>query len=237
MLLFSPAERAKRSEKKRLALLRFLRDETWSLAEILGQVMDIKTRASVHKTLVQVERDGLIKRHTMPVVWGRFSLTVWGITERGLACSWDDEEAYEVRPCFEPSRLALSRIQHQTGLQHIRLAAEKTGWKEWVRGERLGLGSKISIRPDAIAVSPDGLRIAIELEFTIKTRSRYQVIMRNHLQQIRQGNWDAVFYMGPNKHKERLKRIFSSIYYVPFFGEKLILKILKQFMLWGWLSH
>ena len=67
MLISDPAERAQKSQEKRRALLRCLRDETWSVADVLAQVAGVASRQAIHKTLMQMEREELIKRHSLPV--------------------------------------------------------------------------------------------------------------------------------------------------------------------------
>lgn len=218
MLISSLVERVARIEKKRRLILRFLRDETWAMADILCKVAELQTRQAVHKTLVGMERANLVKKGALPIS-GCISLTAWGITSHGLAHAWDDSEDYEYRPYFDPARLSVSQIQHQSLLQKVRLAMEEAGWKEWYRGERLGFKTKV--RPDAVALRPDGLRVAIEIEPTVKTGKRYQQIIRNHLMQIKEGGWDAVLYL--SGYAGRLQRIFDSIDYVLLPGERVLL--------------
>lgn len=220
-LISNPAERAQKAGEKRAALLGFLRDETWSVADVLSLIAGLSSRQATHKTLMQLERDELIKRHSLPIA-GRVSLTVWGITPHGLAMSWTDGEKYEERPYFEPSRLNISRVPHQIDLQQARITAESAGWADWVRGERLGF--KPLIRPDALVTSPKGTRVAIEVERTIKTRKRYQVVIRDHLTQIRQGEWQAVFYLTPDGMAARLKNLFDSIEHVMIDGQRVNLE-------------
>lgn len=221
MLISDPKERAAKAAEKRRAVLRYLRDETWTTAELLGKVMGIKTRQTIHRTLTGMERDELIKRHSLPIA-GRVSLTLWGITPHGLAHAWDEDEEYQDRPHFEPGRLALSRVPHQVDLQRARLQAEAAGWTEWERGERLGF--KPVIRPDAITTRPDGLRVAIEVERTVKTRKRYQAIIRDHLTQIKEQKWAGVLYLCPEGIGPRVKRIFDSIEYVVIDGQRVPLE-------------
>ncbi|MDQ2131566.1 MobC family replication-relaxation protein [Leclercia adecarboxylata] len=211
MLISDPKLRHEAAERKRSVILRFLRDEIWSSANILAVVADLRSPQAIHKTLTQLERDGMLRRHRFPIA-GRVHLTVWGITPHGLAYAWESGEQYEDRPRFEPSKLVLARIPHQTEMQEARLKAEASGWTDWLRGERLGL--RQAIRPDALAVSPKGLKVAIELERTIKTRQRYQVIMREHLMAVRAGRWQVVVYISPDGMAQRLKRVFDAISYV-----------------------
>lgn len=221
MLISDPKQRAEATVQKRRAILRFLRDETWSTPEILAQVAGITSRQGIHTTLKAMERDELLKYHSMPIA-GRRDLPTWGITAHGLAFAWDEDEELEDRPRFEPSRLALSRVPHQVDLQKIRLAAEAAGWKDWKRGERLGFSPPI--RPDAIAITATGAKVAIEVERTIKTRSRYQQIIAGHLDAIGANDWVGVYYICPEGLPARLKRVFDSISYIIKNGERLELK-------------
>ncbi|MGP5895220.1 MobC family replication-relaxation protein [Pseudomonas aeruginosa] len=218
MLISDPKARAEAVAAKRGAILRFLRDETWSVPEILGRVAGISTRQGIHTTLKAMERDELVKYHSLPIA-GRRDLPLWGITPHGLAMSWSDGEEYQDRPRFEPSRLTLSRVPHQIDLQRARLAAEAAGWRDWVRGERLGYS--VPMRPDAVATSSKGVTVAIEVERTIKTKSRYQQIIANHLQAIAAGRWVGVYYLTPEGMAERLQRVMEGVGYIIENGERI----------------
>lgn len=217
MLISDPAERAAATTQKRRAVLRFLRDETWSVPDVLAQVAGITSRQGIHSTLKAMERDELVKYHSLPIA-GRRDLPTWGITPHGLAFSWDEAEEIEDRPRFEPSRLSLSRVPHQIDLQRARLAAEAAGWTDWQRGERLGFSPPI--RPDALATTPRGVRVAIEVERTIKTRQRYQQILGSHLEAIRAGHWLAVIYLTPEGMASRLRRVVEAVPYILESGER-----------------
>lgn len=217
MLISDPTERAAATAAKRAAILRFLRDETWSVPDILGKVAGLSSRQGTHSTLKAMERDELVKSHSLPIA-GRRALPVWGITPHGLAFSWDEAEEMEDRPRFEPSRITLARVPHQIDLQRARLQAEAAGWTDWKRGERLGFTP--AIRPDALATSPKGVRVAIEVERTIKTRQRYQQILGNHLEAIRAAQWVAVIYVCPEGMPARLRRVVESVPYILENGER-----------------
>lgn len=217
MLISDPVERAAATAQKRRAVLRFLRDETWSVPDVLAQVAGITSRQGIHSTLKAMERDELVKHHSLPIA-GRRDLPTWGITAHGLAFSWDEAEEIEDRPRFEPSRLSLSRVPHQIDLQRARLAAEAAGWTDWQRGERLGFSPPI--RPDAMATTPKGVRVAIEVERTIKTRQRYQQILGSHLEAIRAQHWLAVIYLTPEGMADRLRRVVEAVPYILENGER-----------------
>lgn len=221
MLISNPAERRESAERKRRSILRFLRDETWSTGDVLQQVAGVTTRQAIHKTLVQLEKGEFVKRHIL-AVGGRSEATLWGITPHGLAFAWDEKESLQERPYFDTSRVTVSRVPHQVDLQRARVAAEAAGWTEWTRGERLGF--KAELRPDAIAVRPDGVRVALEVERTIKTTKRYQVIIREHMKNITAGRYGGVLYLCPEQVTPRLSRIFDAIEYVVIDGERVKLE-------------
>ncbi len=217
MLISDPKARAEATANKRRAVLRFLRDETWSVPDVLAQVAGITSRQGIHSTLKAMERDDLVKYHSLPIA-GRRDLPIWGITSHGLAFSWDEAEEIEDRPRFEPSRLSLSRVPHQIDLQRARLAAEAAGWTDWQRGERLGFNPPI--RPDALVTTAKGVRVAIEVERTIKTRQRYQQILGSHLEAIRAQHWLGVIYLTPEGMADRLRRFVEAVPYILENGER-----------------
>lgn len=215
MLINSFQERQIRTDQKRRTLLRFLRDESWSNLANLAGVAGI-TEPAMFKTLCQMERDGFILRHK--VVQLRMSL--WGITPKGLLFAWDEHEHMVQRPHFEPSKISIVTIHHYLDTQRARLAAEGIGWSQWLPGNRLQKG--IKKRPDAVATSPSGQRIAIEVERSIKTTKRYEAIIAAYLQMIKQGDYAMVHYVCPDAaFAPRLNRLFQLIQAVPVVGERV----------------
>lgn len=226
MLMTDPKARAKRIEEKRKATLRFLRTEIWSTAEILGTVMGVVSRQGVHSSLVKLEDNKMIKRHSINVGAGR-KLTLWGITPHGQAFAWDEEEEMENFPVFEPSRVALSSIPHHLDIQLARIKAEAEGWKNWVtcdRGDFFKNSPSIH-RPDALITSPDGVVVAIEVERTIKTRKRYQQVLAGHLKAMASKHWGAVYYITPQDMAKRLKKVIYSITTIPVNGSAVQLEV------------
>lgn len=219
-LISDPTERQRAAEEKRARLLRFLRDETWSTAQILQRVAGLKSRQAISSTLRQMERDKLVRRQELRIA-GLNNVVAWGITPHGMAMSWDDSEEMEQRPVFEPSRLTLTRVPHQIDLQTARLQAEAAGWTGWERGERQGKSERGRITPDAVATRPDGVRVAIEIERTIKTSKRYQQIIAQHLGAIQGKEWLGVYYVCPGNIAHRLQRLFGVIEYLPWQGDRV----------------
>ena len=187
-----------RQNAKRGLVLRFLREELWSTASVLGEVIGIRARQAVHRSLQQLENAGLLRRHTY-TIFGH-PLTIWGITAHGQACAFDPATEEPVSAYFEPSRVSGLTIAHAVALQKLRVAAERAGWKDWKNGDRLG-AVRDGKRPDAIAVSPEGIRTAIECERTMKTTKRYEVILAHYLQSLRRGQLARVVWLCPDADK------------------------------------
>lgn len=204
-----------RAARKRSTLLRFLRDESWSNLPNLAGVAGM-SQSATFKTLGQMERDGLLQRHKVT----ELRLSLWGITPQGLAFAWDDEETMEPRPHFEPSKLSVVTIHHYLNIQRARLAAERAGWSDWLPGNRLP--KDIKKRPDAVATTPAGQRIAVELERSVKTIKRYEAIFAIYLQAIKHGDYAMVHYVCPDAaFAPRLSRLFQLIQAVPVVGERV----------------
>ena len=103
----------------------------------------------------------------------------------------------------------------------LRIVAERAGWKEWKNGDRLGAVHD-GKRPDAIAVSPDGIRTAIDCERTMKTTKRYEVILAHYLQSLRRGELARVVWLCPDADMAaRLRRIVTGIRTVPVAGQRV----------------
>jgi hypothetical protein len=217
MLIKNFDDRQQRVIQKQNLILGFLRDETWSSAAVLATLLGM-SHSATHKTLCQLRSNNLLIDASI----SPFPFRMWGITPHGLAFAWVDDEAPVARPVFEPSKLSPMSVQHHLDLQVARLRATAAGWTKWTPGERLGSGW--AKRPDAIIDLPGDVRIAVELERTIKTAKRYQVIFSAYLQMIRRGELAAVHYVCPNSQfAMRLNRMFGLIQDIPVFGQKVVI--------------
>ncbi len=219
-LLLPPLERARRQQRKRRAVLRFLREHIWSTQHILQEVMGLAARQSGHRSLSLLEKEGVIRRHSFQSLAG--PITVWGITAHGQALAFELNSEHPVTAYFEPSRVAEQTIRHELDLQRIRLKAEASGWRDWQSGDRLGAVAKGAKRPDAIALNPRGQRVAIELERTMKTTKRYEVVIVNYLRALKSGLVQRVVWISPEpEFSSRLRAIITSIKSVRVSGERV----------------
>ncbi len=217
MLIKSYAERMARQSARHHSVRSFLKDETWTSAYVLAQLLGCSP-SQVSKTMQQLSAQHHVIGHQIESFRG----TLWGITAHGLAHAWLEDEPMAVRPHFEPSRLSVLAIPHHLDVQRARLNAERAGWTGWQPENVLPVG--MSKRPDAVAVSAEGLVIAVEVERHIKTLKRYEAIFSAYLQAIKRGEFQAVHYVTPDRPlATRLKRVFELVKAVPLLGERVVI--------------
>lgn len=226
MSLLPHAERQARAADKRWQILRFLRSEIWSTQSVIGQVIGVSARPPQWRVLVALEKEGLVTRAPVEV-FGKKVATIWGITAHGQAMAVDvnaeDEEV--VSNYFEPGKFSPFTAQHHLDIQEMRLRAEAAGWTDWLPGTSMGLSAPGMKRPDAVARSPGGLRVALEVERTAKTRKRYVEIVSSALQAIKRGDFDCVHYVCPTEGLAAgLERLFRGIKQVRVKGQAVQLQ-------------
>ena len=215
MLISSYEQRIKRSADKTRTVLYFLRDETWSSADVLAKLLGL-SKTGIYKTLLQLESKGYIRSQLIEETKRK----LYGITSKGLLYAWDENEQMQDRPCFEPSKVKATAIQHYLDTQVARLNSSELGWTHWTPGHLLPKG--IAKRPDAVVTNNRGNAIAIELERTVKSRKRYEAIFAIYLQMIKRGDFSAVHYICPTEEfASRLRRLFSLLEAVPIAGQRI----------------
>ena len=75
---------------------------------------------------------------------------------------------------------------------------------------------------DAIAIRPDGQKVAIEVERTVKTVKRYAEILVSHLEARKQGKWDWIYYLSPDEAvRDRVQRAYSEIHRAVWRGQAI----------------
>ncbi|RLJ64766.1 hypothetical protein DFR35_1412 [Sulfurisoma sediminicola] len=215
-----PQERAARITEKRQALLRFLRKNLYTSAEIAGLLLGISSRQGVHTTLAAMERDELLRRETVEANGRRW--TLWGITSHGQAFAFDPDNGEQPESkYFEAGRVGLTVLAHTLDLQRVSILAERAGWTEWLLGDQMEKWHASQSRPDALTTSPSGIRFAIECERTIKTVKRYEVILSDRLQAIKRGQFARCLWLSPTPElSSRLRAIVTGIKDIPVAGTR-----------------
>lgn len=210
-LISSPSERSERTALKRYTILRFLKTNYFTTAEIAGLLLGINSRQGVHTTLVAMERDGLLRRESVEANNRRWML--WGITPHGQAMAFDpaagEEPEYKY---FEAGRVGLSVLMHTLDLQRLSILAERAGWTDWRLGDRLSKWQAGQSRPDALVTSPSGVTISVECERNIKSLKRINRVLLDRLQAIKRGDFSHCVWLCPTKDQaNRLQAITLSI--------------------------
>lgn len=181
--------------------------------------MGIRTRSPIHRTLKAIERSKLIQS----VRSENFGdITLWGITVAGQRfCLQDGDE--ELTKFFNPSRINPSTLQHYLDIQRVHIALGKMRWKGFVypdktqrphlKGGNLAPENQYNIRPDLIAVNPDGIRGAIEVERFVKSEKRYEEhVIPGHVRRLNAHDYDSVLWIARTpEHQQTLESAIKKV--------------------------
>ena len=187
------------SRRKATGVLSFLRTSIYSTEPLLGQVMHIKHRSTIHNCLLRLEQAGALRR--APIRTAMTTITLWGITAEGQQLATPPGE--EASPLtFNISKVSVSRLEHYLSLQQIRITGETFGWTNFVYCDREAKAnlnkaeSKYNVRPDLTALDPYGRRVAIECELSLKSPARYKDnIIPGHIRHINAEDYDYVLWI------------------------------------------
>lgn len=214
MLIHDVAERNEAANRRMLALLSFLKEETFSDFLTLKKAVGYKGRHNhaMYNLLNKAVALGFLSKHEYPVLAGKKSL--WGITMQGLAIVVNADDP--VFPAyFEPGKLRHRTLEHRLLNQRVRLALEEKGGTGWLNGDRGAFSVRYPggrHRPDGIITLSSGAIIAVETERSLKTRARYITIINSHLAASDAGRWHYAMYVMPDeKTRVSLGRLFDSI--------------------------
>jgi len=202
-----------RAQAKEKIVLDFLASgEVWTTEPILCRLLSLSARR-VQVLLTRMARDGLVKSEKVEG-FGRLR-RAWGITPTGIAFS---ENAAPDCPRFE-SLPSLQFMQHHLDTQRARLQAEAAGWT-WEAGKLLYAKGWNKV-PDALAISPQGERVAVEIERTIKTPLRYSQIIPQALRDVKAGRYDRVQYLSPQGRADAVSRALHRVTTVKVGGDNV----------------
>lgn len=216
MTLLTIQQALERNQEKALRVLRFLRTSIYSTSQLLGELMGIKSREGIHKTLLNLDQKQLVRRHSYLEFGGSF--TLWGITSTGQQASLQSGE----RPLsivFNPAKVSLARLQHYLCLQKIRIRAEVAGWTNVMYCDRPSVYKgdasynhdtiNEDIRPDLLATHPQKRTVAIEYERLLKWTPRYKEhVIPGHVRRVNAGEYAQVVWVCRNQaEEERLRSV------------------------------
>ena len=231
-LISSKAERDRIKAEKQSKVLSFLLEERFSTATVLALLLKM-TPNGVHRTLLKMEKEGLIKPYTVDFELSAWNLKIWGVTPTGALLAADMDEDLNF---FEVGRTKPITIAHSLALQRVKVIALSNRWVEWESSSKMlkkaNESRSIWIQvPDAVALSPKGRKVAIELERTVKTPKRYVEILANYAEMISSNVIAEVIYICPENIAKRLERLFHRITKIIFRGKAIPVPegLLKRF--------
>lgn len=189
----------------------FLKDEGFSTAKILGELIGLK-RTATFDTLKRLEREELLQEVKTTDEVGKGSPSLWGLTPTGAFLA-TEEGAWSY---FDPNRVSEITIKHELAVQRVRVKTYGLVWTQWIGGRTL---RKMAYKerstwlqiPDAFAISPKGRKVALEVERTVKTYKRYPLIFSNYCQMLVDGTVQEIVYVCPKTIAPRLGQYFSKI--------------------------
>ncbi len=210
MRLQIPADRKRRHQQKIDLVLRFLRTSIYSTTPILGSVMEVNDTWAIRKSLLQMEQRCLLRRAILLSPFGKLEL--WGITQAGQeACLLPGEHANAVT--FNLGKVSIATLRHFLTLQQTRIKGERAGWKDFEYCDRAKrrlaapastTATQSDIRPDLLAVNPQGLKVAIECELSLKAPVRYKRdIIPGHIRQLNAGHYDFVLWLTESPNEQQ----------------------------------
>lgn len=214
----SHAERLAAQAAKRRRLLAWLRTEIWTTPEIAGDVMGVSDRRTIRTSLAAMARDGLVTLDSIQTPLEVFKVV--GVTMDGQSAAATGDKLMVGRT-YERGRIGLTVLHHTIDLQRLKLACLRAGWQNWVRPDAGKWGK--NHRPDAIAVMPTGVPVAIECERTMKSLKRYKTVVANHIGSMKKNAFRHVVYVSPKPEKLRnVERLLRSLPPLVVAGEKVL---------------
>lgn len=216
-LIADSEQRNRRAEEKRRQILKLLRDEVWTVTEVIAAVLSVKYSAA-NTVLQAMQRDGLLSSSKLfvPSQRGAKQMTLYGITPLGLAHAWDLNEVAPARGHWEPSKTNPLFVPHNVETQLARVKAEQNGWHGW-KPSRLLMNQGLPKLPDAEAMAPQTsasvqVSVAIEIEREIKTDRRLEAVVGAYISEIKNHRWDRIDYICPDADfAARLARNFGRL--------------------------
>jgi hypothetical protein len=197
-------------------VLRLLRDEIWTVTEVVAALLRVQYSAA-HALLKAMKRDGLVTSSNLFIQGelGAKQVVLHGITAQGLVYAWDFDEIPETRNPWEPGKTNALFVPHQLEIQLARIKAEQNGWRDWKPARAL-MNQGLSKLPDAQAIDPSNTSnqyVALEIEREIKTDRRYEAVIGAYISQMKiNQRWSRVDYLCPNKDfAARLARNFGRL--------------------------
>ncbi|EKO2998201.1 replication-relaxation family protein [Escherichia coli] len=163
-----------RNAEKRRDTLTFLAEETCSTSSVIALLLNIKSVPRANDFLRSLEKQEIVCCSDTFIA-GR-KVRLWGLTEHGAALSGREK----VQP-FHPSRVSPTQLQHRLDIQRIRLMIQShPAVSDWRYPSQRRKGERSH---DAEFRLNERI-IGLEVERTVKSRSRYEQIVSDFFVRI-----------------------------------------------------
>ena len=200
-----------RGLEKKALILNLLREDTFSTVGNASLYLGI-SRDNAYRTFKRLEKEGLVILDERP--WRlaqRGKCAIWGLTKKGSRAI----VGFESSKYYNPKRVSNASIEHSLETQRAKIFFFFFWW-EWVSSrdvyQKAHKEPSIWLQvPDAIATSPKGEVIAIELERSEKSLSRYEAIANNYCQMLYENTVKRVIYICEAEIKESVERKLLSL--------------------------
>lgn len=196
-------------------VLRFLIDENYSSLENSALLLNVPKQTAIRVTKHLCDKNYLTKLE-VDIGLAR-KISVFQPTNTGLMFIMSNGEALpELR---EVAKVGAATIYHDLKLQQIRFKLEAQGYHSFQSSWHLTRilrkrGEKPPKIPDYTCINPDGNKVAIEYERTIKTRKRYQEIIGQYMDIKERGIIKQVIYFTDDGFADKLKQLFQGIEFI-----------------------
>ncbi len=202
-------------ESRKRKVLRFLLEENYSSLENLAILTNTPKQTMLRLTKHLCEINYLTK---VDVNIGLSRpISVFQPTNTGIMFAMlENEEIPELR---EISKVNAATIYHDLKLQQIRFKLEAQGYHSFQSSWQLTKilrkrQEKVPKIPDYTCMNPQGDKIAIEYERTIKTKKRYQEIIGQYMDIKERGIIKQVIYYTDSGFADKLKQLFQNVEFI-----------------------
>jgi hypothetical protein len=217
MPLLPTIENRTRKHAKTMLVLRHLRQTIYSTADLLGQLMQIKDRSNIFTSLRAMEQERLITHQSFKELGG--IITLWVITATGQhrATNHGEEPNLSV---FNPSKISIANLLHYLDIQRAHIRAHHSNWTSFQYVDRYrrqhlfeNQSRASKIRPDLIAINPQGNTAALEIERIRKAEKRYKTeIIPGHIRNLNANEYEFIVWITDTpQHQKELHDLFQTI--------------------------
>lgn len=204
----------RRGREKEHMLLSILHTEKFINFKNLQLLLSISDKSNTYKLLKKLTNKGYLVKHIVKLPSG--NITLWGITQAALTDI--DSPEYASPIAFEPSKINFTNLNHRLLTQRTRFFLHHLNWGSWQPADSYVFKEKfksVTHRPDAVMTSPKGIDVALEIELTLKSPTRYRSIIKSHILALQKKQWSHVIYVvASDTAKKNLKKRFERMNYI-----------------------